>query len=94
METCIGHVTHYYSHLGVAVVRLSDGLKINHFIHFLGFTTDFIQKVWSMEVDHHQIDAAGPGAEVAIKVCDPVREGDRAFLVTEEIIEVDEVLGF
>ena len=33
MEVEIGQITHYYSHLNVAVLSLSDGLKLGDMIH-------------------------------------------------------------
>ncbi|NPV77531.1 MAG: hypothetical protein HPY59_14315 [Anaerolineae bacterium] len=83
METCIGVVTHYYNHIGVAVLSLSDTLKLNDLIHVLGYSTDFYQKVSSMEIEHHKVLSAGPGMEVALKVDEVVRRGDEIYLVQE-----------
>ena len=45
-EERIGVVTHYYSHLSVATVRLASGmLRVGDMIHIRGHTTDFSQKV-------------------------------------------------
>ena len=73
METAIGTVTHYYSHLNVAVVQLTDRLKVGETIHICGHTTDFTQVVASMEVDHHRVVVVEPGEDVALKVVEPVR---------------------
>jgi hypothetical protein len=83
METCIGHVTHYFNHLSVAALSLNSKIKIDDMLHFWGHSTDFYQQAWSLEIDHHQINLAEVGADVAIKVAQPVREGDKVFLVTE-----------
>lgn len=83
MESCIGVVTHYYNHIGVAVLSLSDTLKLNDMVHFLGYSTDFYQKVSSMEVEHHKVLSADPGTEVALKVDEVVRRGDEIYLVQE-----------
>ena len=49
----IGVVTHYYSHLSVAAIQLERGtLRVGDVIHICGHTTDFRQKVESLEVDH------------------------------------------
>lgn len=84
METCIGIVTHYYSHIGVAVLELSGELKINDTIHILGHTSDFVQKVFSMEIEHQKVLSAGPGIDIALKVADFVRKGDEVYKVIEE----------
>jgi len=81
METRIGYVTHYYNRIGVAVLSLTRELKINDTVHISGRITDFYQKVWSMEIEHHQVQSVGPQAEVALKVAGPVRKGDKIFLL-------------
>jgi hypothetical protein len=83
METCIGHVKHYYNHLGVAVLSLSQELQIDQVVHIYGHNTDLYQKAWSLEIDHHKVQFACPGTDVALKVADPVHEGDSIFLVEE-----------
>jgi putative protease len=87
MEACVGTVTHYYRRICVAVLTLQHALCYNDCVRFAGHTTDFTQKVWSMEVNHQKIHLAGPGAEVALKVVHPVRRGDRVFLIPEQALE-------
>lgn len=87
MEIEIGKVTHYYSHLNVAVLQLTDPLKVGEMVHFLGHTTDFLQRVTSMEINHHHVAAVNPGDNVALKVIEPVREHDVIYRVTEEVVE-------
>jgi len=79
MDICVGKVTHYFNHLSVAVLELTEELKVGEAIHILGRVTDFDQHVGSLEVEHHKIQSAGPGAEVALKVIEPVRPGDIVF---------------
>jgi hypothetical protein len=79
MDTRIGKVTHYFNHLSVAVLELTGELKVGEAIHILGRITDFDQHVGSLEVEHHKIQSAGPGAAVALKVIEPVRPGDIVF---------------
>lgn len=83
MEIEIGKVTHYYGHLSVAVLQLTHPLKIGETIHFLGHTTDFIQKVGSMEINHHHVADVNAGDNVALKVIEPVHEHDIIYRVTE-----------
>ena len=45
-EERIGVVTHYYSHLSVATIRVESGtLRVGDVVHIRGHTTDFSQKV-------------------------------------------------
>ena len=83
MEKQIGRVTHYYNHIGVAVLDLQEGIKVGDMIHIAGHTTDFEQRVNSLEVDHRKVQSAGAGAEVALKVADRVRRGDKVYLLVE-----------
>jgi hypothetical protein len=83
MEVEIGKVTHYYSHLNVAVLQLTEDLKTGDYVHILGHTTDFIQKVTSLEIDHHHVASVRAGDDVALKVVEPVRVHDVVYRVTE-----------
>lgn len=87
MEVEIGRVTHYYSHLGVAVLTLTDSLKLGDHIHIFGHSTDFTQRVTSMEVEHHSILWVKPGDNVAVRVIEPVHEHDIVYRVVEEVSE-------
>jgi len=87
MEVEIGRVTHYYNHLNVAVLKLTDGLKLGDRIHILGHSTDLIERVASMEVQHHPVVWVKPGDDVAVKVTEPVHEHDLVYRITEESIE-------
>jgi putative protease len=80
-EQAIGHVSHYFSRIGVAAVELSGNLRVGDRIHIKGHTTDFTQNVDSIQVEHANVAAAGPGASIGIKVTEHAREGDQVFLV-------------
>lgn len=83
MEILIGRVTHYYNRIGVAVLELSQELKIGDTVLFLGHTTDFQQKIASLEINHQRVQAVEAGQEVAVKVDEPVRKADEVFKVIE-----------
>jgi len=87
MEVEVGRVTHFYSHICVAVIQLNESLKLGDKIRILGHTTDFEQRVTSIEVEHHPVVWVKPGDDVAIKVIGPVREHDIVYRVVEEEIE-------
>jgi putative protease len=78
----IGVVTHYYGHVSVAIIRLeSGGLRVGDTIHFRGHTTDFSQRVQSMEVEHRQVSEVGPNDDFGLKVIAHVREHDVVYKV-------------
>src|SRR5262249_1024922 len=82
-EQRIGVVTHYYSHLSVATVRLEPGttLQVGDVIHIHGHTTDFTQKVGSLEVDHAAVTEVESNDDFGLKVIDHAREHDVVFRV-------------
>lgn len=86
MEAEIGHVTHYFNKINVAVLSIKEELKIGDTIHILGHTTDFTQKVTSLQIEHKNVDIVKPGDDFAMKVIEPVREHDVVYKVVEETI--------
>ena len=82
-EQRIGVVTHYFSHLSVATMRLEPGttLQVGDVIHIHGHTTDFTQKVDSLEVDHAPVTEVGPNDDFGLKVIEHAREHDAVFKV-------------
>ncbi len=81
-EKKIGNVTHYYNHLHVATVMITDGeLHVGDMIHVEGHTSDFTQKINSMELDHAPVEVAKPGDIVGIEIKEYVREHDNVYIV-------------
>lgn len=84
MEIKIGKVTHFYNQISVAVLKLEDVLKSGDKIVIIGKTTELTQVVTSMEIEHHKVQSAGPGMDVALKVLEPVRQGDIVCKIVED----------
>jgi Elongation factor Tu domain 2 len=81
-EERIGVVTHYFSKLAVATVRLESGtLRVGDVIHIRGHTTDFRQRVESLEVDHAPATEVGPNDDFGLKVIEHAREHDVVYKV-------------
>jgi hypothetical protein len=82
-EQRIGVVTHYYSHLSVVAMQLEPGttLRVGDVIHIRGHTTDFTQKVESLEVNHASVTEVGPNDDFGLKVVEHAREHDTVFRV-------------
>ena len=81
-EKRIGRITHFYSHLNVGIVELTEGeLKVGDTIRIKGKHTDFTQTVNSLQVEHQGVTQAFKGKSVGIKVKEKVREHDLVFLV-------------
>ena len=77
----IGKIAHYFGHIGVAVIDLSDKLKAGDTIRIIGGETDFTQQVESMEIEHQKIKEAKKGDSVGLKVEQKVREGYKVYKV-------------
>ena len=78
----IGVVTHYYSNPSVAILRLESGtLRVGDVIHIGGHTTDFSQRVESLEVNHAPATEVGPNDDFGLKVVGHVREHDVVYKV-------------
>ncbi|MBI5492830.1 MAG: translation elongation factor-like protein [Deltaproteobacteria bacterium] len=83
-EEMVGVVRHYYSHLGVVGIILKGEMKVGDKIHIKGHTSDFTQKVDSMEIGHHRVESAKGGEDIGIKVAEHAREHDEVYKIVEE----------
>ena len=81
----IGVVTHFFDKIGVAVLGLNDTLRVGDTVHFLGHSTDFHQKVASLQIEHRSVEEAQPGQDVALKVVQRVHPHDKVFKITDEV---------
>lgn len=76
----VGEITHYYGHIGVAIVKFSKPVKVGDTLHFKGANTDFMQTIDSMQYEHEQIQTAKKGQLVGIKVNEKLHEGTEVYL--------------
>ena len=81
-EKKVGKVTHYFRNIQVAAILLEDELRVGDTVHIKGHTTDFQQRVESMQVEHQSIQSAQVGEEFGLKVTEHVREHDVVYKVT------------
>jgi putative protease len=83
-ERLIGRITHYYSHLSVGIIELSDSdLNLGDVIRVKGTHTDFKQTVDSIQLQHQNVSHAAKGESVGVKVKEKVRENDQVFRLSE-----------
>jgi len=81
-EKKVGQVIKFFSKIGVAAIRLSEGsLKVGDQIHVVGHTTDVTQTVDSIQIENQNVQEAGSGADIGIKVKEKVREHDAVYKV-------------
>ena len=82
-EERIGVVSHYFSHLFVAALRMESGtLRVGDTIHVKGHTTDFTQRVESLQIEHAPVSEVRAGQEFGMKVIDHAREHDVVYKVS------------
>jgi len=77
----IGVITHFFDHINVAAIKLEDTLKVGDKILIKGHTTDFEQKITSMQIDNQNIDSAKSGDEIGLKVKEKVRTNDPVYKI-------------
>ena len=81
-EELIGHVTHFFGKANVAAIRITEGeLHVGDTIHIVGHTSDFSQKVNSMQMEHEQVQSVKVGDHVGIQVTEHARENDQVYRV-------------
>lgn len=77
----IGEITHYFSKIGVAIIRLGSPLSIGEQILIKGATTHIEQDVTSMQIEHKDITKAKKGQSIGLKVDGKVRKKDNVYRV-------------
>ena len=82
-EIEVGRVSDYFARIGVAGIDLTETLLVGERIHIKGHTTDLELVVESLQVEHENVQEAGPGAKIGIKVSDRCRGGDHVYVVRE-----------
>ena len=78
----VGDVTHYFPHVKAAAVKvLKGGIKVGDQIYIKGHTTDFKEKVNSIQLDLVSIQEGKKGQEIGLLVKSRVRIGDSVYRI-------------
>ena len=75
----VGHITHFFTKISVAVIELKAPLAVGDRIVIKGPTTDFEQVVDSMQIEHKNVQRAEAGQSIGLKVVQRVREKDMVY---------------
>jgi len=78
----VGKVTHFFGKIGVAVVELSSELRSGDRIAIEGPAGIVEQVVDSMQINKEQVESAGKGESIGLKVDSKVREGDVVYILS------------
>ena len=81
MDVQIGKVVHYYDKIGVAVITVTKPLKAGDTVKISGHDHEFTQTVESLQLEHKAVTKLAAKKEGAMKVDQPVKEGDLVYLV-------------
>ncbi|MFH1826762.1 MAG: hypothetical protein ABH823_05710 [bacterium] len=83
----IGKVEHFFGKISVIAFKLKTPLKIGDRIQIKGHTTDFVQAVGSMQINHQNVDKAKKGQDVGFRVNCRCRVGDTVFEAAPEMAQ-------
>jgi hypothetical protein len=75
----VGHITHFFPKINVAVLELTSPLAVGDTILVKGPTTDFEQAVESMQIEHANIQRAEAGQSVGLKMTQMVKVKDNVY---------------
>lgn len=76
----VGKVTHFYDKINVAVLKLSNTLKVGDKLKLVGKKGEFEQLVSSIQIEHQPVPVARKGADIGLKVDKPVKVDKTAYL--------------
>lgn len=76
----VGKVIHYFPKVKAAVIKIKkNSVTIGDSVQIKGHTTDFKQKVVSMQINHKPIAKATKGNEIGLRVKKRVRINDLVY---------------
>jgi hypothetical protein len=75
----IGHITHFFSKISVAIVELTAPLAVGDHVLVKGPATDFEQVVDSMQIEHQNVQRAETGQSIGLKTVQHVKEKDVVY---------------
>ncbi len=79
-EVEVGMVIQFFAKPSVAAIEITSGsLAIGDTLKIKGATTDFEQRIESMEIDRKPVPSASAGQSVGVKVKERVRPHDKVF---------------
>ncbi|MFA5097334.1 MAG: hypothetical protein WC490_01745 [Candidatus Margulisiibacteriota bacterium] len=83
-EKIAGKIDHYFDKIKVITTTLKAPIKVGDIIHIKGHTTDFVQPVGSIQIEHESVQKAKKGEGVGIKVKEFVRDNDIIYFADKK----------
>lgn len=84
-EKVLGMIDHFFGKISVAAIKVKAPIKVGDVIHVKGHTTDFAQRVDSVQIEHQNVMRAKKGDDIGIKVKEKVRQHDVVYLAAKQI---------
>ena len=75
----VGKITHFFPKISVAVIKADEVLKKGDKLSIEGHDNTVEMTLESMQIEHKDVEEAGKGQSVGMRVTDKVREGDQVF---------------
>jgi hypothetical protein len=75
----VGHVQHFFSKIGVAIIELSAPLSVGDCILVKGPTTDFEMTVDSMQIEHKSVQRVERGQSIGLKLSQSAKGRDVVY---------------
>ncbi|MFH2070818.1 MAG: translation elongation factor-like protein [Elusimicrobiota bacterium] len=81
MELKVGVVEDFFTHIPAIAFKVENEIAVGDTLHVKGHTTDFIQQIESMQIEHKGVQKAVKGDSVGMKVNERARKGDTIYKV-------------
>lgn len=80
-EELIGRISHYFPKVRAGIIKLTKPVSLGDNIHVKGNTTDFTQKITSLQIDRAPIKRGTKGKEVGFGCKKKVRRRDKVYKI-------------
>lgn len=87
-EKAVGMIEHYFDKISVAAMKVRAPFKVGDTLHIKGHTTDLMQVLESMQIEHQSITEAKKGQDIGFKVKARVREHDIVYVAPAAVVAV------
>ncbi len=77
----LGKITHFFPHVNAGVIKLEKPVSAGQEIYIKGHTTDFKEKIESMQIERVPVQEAKAGDEIGVLVKKRVRAGDTVYKI-------------
>jgi hypothetical protein len=85
-EKLLGRVEHFFDKISVAAISVKAPFAVGDVIHIKGHTTDFVQPINSLQMEHQDVQKVKKGDDIGIKVKELVRQHDFVYLSNEKAL--------